>query len=303
MNPARLSELTIQQGYRLLVEASSEIAWSADLEGRLTFLNRGVQRVLGYEPDELLGRPLGWIQPPDCAARDAALLGRVLAGATLADHETRALRRDGATVELGMDVSQDVTRGSAAERQRPAFCGRGPAAERGAHPGRGRPDHRRVAQELLGWDACSLDLYSPESNQVQDVLTMDSLDGGPPVDVPPAYTDDRARPDDRQGAARRRASSSCGGDAADAPTGSSPSGHRPPLALAACSCRSGTATGRPASSPSRATPRTPTASDDARHPPGAGRPLRRRARAPPDRERAAGEPGCSSPGPRRSRWS
>jgi two-component system cell cycle sensor histidine kinase/response regulator CckA len=41
-----------------------------------------------------------------------------------------------------------------------------------------------VAQELLGWDACSLDLYFPETNQVQDVLTMDSFDG-PPVDVPP----------------------------------------------------------------------------------------------------------------------
>ena len=44
-----------------------------------------------------------------------------------------------------------------------------------------------VAQELLGWDACMLDLYSPETNQIQAVLTMDSFDG-PPVDVPPAYT-------------------------------------------------------------------------------------------------------------------
>jgi PAS domain S-box-containing protein len=44
-----------------------------------------------------------------------------------------------------------------------------------------------VAQELLGWDACTLDLYSPETDQVQAVLAMDSFDGGP-VDVPPAYT-------------------------------------------------------------------------------------------------------------------
>ncbi|MGN6392244.1 MAG: response regulator [Gemmatimonadales bacterium] len=42
-----------------------------------------------------------------------------------------------------------------------------------------------VAQELLGWDACTLDLYFPETDQVQDVLTMDSFDG-PPVDVPAA---------------------------------------------------------------------------------------------------------------------
>jgi two-component system, cell cycle sensor histidine kinase and response regulator CckA len=43
-----------------------------------------------------------------------------------------------------------------------------------------------VAQELLGWDACSMDLYSPETDLVQAVLTMDSF-GGPPVDVPAAY--------------------------------------------------------------------------------------------------------------------
>ncbi|HEX3273263.1 MAG TPA: ATP-binding protein [Gemmatimonadales bacterium] len=44
-----------------------------------------------------------------------------------------------------------------------------------------------VAQELLGWDACTLDLYFPETNRVQDVLTMDSFDG-PPVDVPATNT-------------------------------------------------------------------------------------------------------------------
>ena len=44
-----------------------------------------------------------------------------------------------------------------------------------------------VAQELLGWDACTVDLYFPETNQVLDVLTMDSF-GGPPVDVPAANT-------------------------------------------------------------------------------------------------------------------
>jgi signal transduction histidine kinase/CheY-like chemotaxis protein len=44
----------------------------------------------------------------------------------------------------------------------------------------------RVAQDLVGWDACSLDLYFPESHSVQAVLTMDSL-GDAPEDVPHAY--------------------------------------------------------------------------------------------------------------------
>ena len=44
-----------------------------------------------------------------------------------------------------------------------------------------------VAQELLGWDACSLDLYFPATHRIQAVLSMDTVDGIP-ADVPHAYT-------------------------------------------------------------------------------------------------------------------
>jgi len=75
-----------------------------------------------------------------------------------------------------------------AERQRAAFF----EVSRRLSAARTPEEAARIivgaAQELIGWDACTLDLYDPETNQVQDVLTLDSLDGGPPVDVPPAYT-------------------------------------------------------------------------------------------------------------------
>src|SRR5215212_1312185 len=75
-----------------------------------------------------------------------------------------------------------------AERQRAAFF----EVSRRLTAARTPEEAARIivaaAQELIGWDACSLDLYDPETDQVQDVLTLDSLDGGPPVDVPPAYT-------------------------------------------------------------------------------------------------------------------
>jgi two-component system, cell cycle sensor histidine kinase and response regulator CckA len=44
-----------------------------------------------------------------------------------------------------------------------------------------------VAQDLLGWDAYSLDLYSAESDTVQAVVSMDRLGNSEPVDVPHAY--------------------------------------------------------------------------------------------------------------------
>ena len=44
-----------------------------------------------------------------------------------------------------------------------------------------------VSQEVLGWDAYSLDLYSPETATVHAIVSMDRIGDGEPVDVPHAY--------------------------------------------------------------------------------------------------------------------
>jgi two-component system cell cycle sensor histidine kinase/response regulator CckA len=44
-----------------------------------------------------------------------------------------------------------------------------------------------VAQDVLGWDAYSLDLYFAETETVQAIVSMDRVGSGDPVDVPHAY--------------------------------------------------------------------------------------------------------------------
>jgi two-component system, cell cycle sensor histidine kinase and response regulator CckA len=44
-----------------------------------------------------------------------------------------------------------------------------------------------VAQDVLGWDVYSLDLYFAETGTVRAIVTMDRLGNGEPVDVPHAY--------------------------------------------------------------------------------------------------------------------
>ncbi len=44
-----------------------------------------------------------------------------------------------------------------------------------------------AAQDVLGWDACSLDLYSAETGTARPVVSMDRLADGEPIDVPHAY--------------------------------------------------------------------------------------------------------------------
>jgi PAS domain S-box-containing protein len=51
-----------------------------------------------------------------------------------------------------------------------------------------------VAQKVLGWDACSLDLYFAETDTVHAVVSMDRIEDGDPVDVPHVYASGRPGP-------------------------------------------------------------------------------------------------------------
>ena len=51
-----------------------------------------------------------------------------------------------------------------------------------------------AAQDVLGWDACSLDLYSAETGTARPVISMDRLADGEPMDVPHAYPAGAAGP-------------------------------------------------------------------------------------------------------------
>jgi hypothetical protein len=51
-----------------------------------------------------------------------------------------------------------------------------------------------AAQDVLGWDAYSLDLYSADTGTVRAVVSMDRVGDGEPVDVPHAYPSGPAGP-------------------------------------------------------------------------------------------------------------
>jgi PAS domain S-box-containing protein len=45
-----------EERFRSIVEATNEWIWSMDLEGRITYSNPAVENILGYSPEELMGR-------------------------------------------------------------------------------------------------------------------------------------------------------------------------------------------------------------------------------------------------------
>jgi PAS domain S-box-containing protein len=66
--------------YRRIVETASEGIWLLDADGRVTFVNRRMGELLGYEPDEILGRRKWEFVPPQDRERMRALFERRRAG-------------------------------------------------------------------------------------------------------------------------------------------------------------------------------------------------------------------------------
>ena len=101
MDPADDSAAT-REAYRLLVEASTDIIVRSDLGGRLLYVSPAC-RVLGYEPDELIGRPAATLVHPDDLARWTANTAELFAGAAIdrtVDRAHRYLAKNGDWVWL-----------------------------------------------------------------------------------------------------------------------------------------------------------------------------------------------------------
>ena len=87
-----------------LLEASGELVWSLDLEGRWTYLNAAAARFYGRQPGELVGRPFAELVARELQERDEAVFRRVCNGDPLFDHETRHLHADGSYVDLSFNA-------------------------------------------------------------------------------------------------------------------------------------------------------------------------------------------------------
>jgi PAS domain S-box-containing protein len=93
-----------EQQYRNLVETSRDLIWSLDLAGRWTFVNNAARTIYGYDPEEMLGRPLMDFVVPELCERTHGVLEELRSGKSRVRCETIHLRQDGGRVDLSMNV-------------------------------------------------------------------------------------------------------------------------------------------------------------------------------------------------------
>jgi PAS domain S-box-containing protein len=94
-----------------IVESSDDAIVSKTLDGVVTSWNRAAERIFGYSRDEMTGRPITVIFPPDRMAEEAMFLNRLARGERIDHYETVRVRKDGRAIDVSVTLSplRDVT--------------------------------------------------------------------------------------------------------------------------------------------------------------------------------------------------
>ncbi|OPY38208.1 MAG: Bacterioopsin transcriptional activator [Methanoregula sp. PtaU1.Bin051] len=90
-----------EEKYRMLVETTSDFIWEVDAAAVYTYVSPKVREMLGYEPEEMVGKTPFDFMPPDEARRVAADFNRcVESRIPIITLENKNLRKDGSVVIL-----------------------------------------------------------------------------------------------------------------------------------------------------------------------------------------------------------
>jgi PAS domain S-box-containing protein len=77
-----------EERYRQLVEASTDLVWETDLDGRWSFLNAATGRIYGLAPGDLIGRAFVERSDPRQVERDKEMFARLARGEIITEYET-----------------------------------------------------------------------------------------------------------------------------------------------------------------------------------------------------------------------
>jgi PAS domain S-box-containing protein len=88
-----------------LIESADDAIISKTLEGIITSWNKGAERIFGYTADEVIGKPITIIIPPDHLDEEPHILSRLRAGDRIEHYETVRMRKDGQRRHISLTVS------------------------------------------------------------------------------------------------------------------------------------------------------------------------------------------------------
>ena len=88
-----------------VIESADDAIISKTLGGIITSWNRGAERIFGYTSDEIVGKPVTLLIPPDHIDEEPTILARIKAGERIDHYETVRVAKDGSLVDISLTVS------------------------------------------------------------------------------------------------------------------------------------------------------------------------------------------------------
>jgi len=104
MTERKRSEQAAQQ-LATIVTASDDAIIGKTLDGIIVSWNSGAERMYGYCADEMLGRSIATLAPPELADDTPGILARIRRGERVERHETVRMRKDGRRIDVSLTVS------------------------------------------------------------------------------------------------------------------------------------------------------------------------------------------------------
>jgi PAS domain S-box-containing protein len=94
----------VQLGQEVVLESLDDAIISKNLDGIITFWNRAAHRIFGYTEEEMIGRSITIIIPPELHDEENDILRRVGAGQRIDHHETRLVSKEGKTIDVSLTI-------------------------------------------------------------------------------------------------------------------------------------------------------------------------------------------------------
>jgi PAS domain S-box-containing protein len=104
-DPSIPSHLPTAAFLAAIIDGSDDVIVTKNLQGIVTSWNRGAERVFGYRPEEMIGRPILTLLPPDRQDEEKHILARLQRGERVEHFETRRVRKDGRLIEVSLTIS------------------------------------------------------------------------------------------------------------------------------------------------------------------------------------------------------
>ncbi|HKQ79987.1 MAG TPA: PAS domain S-box protein [Blastocatellia bacterium] len=102
----RRQKAEIAQSYlAAIVESCDDVIVSMSLEGAITSWNKGAEKTFGYSAEEVVGKPIRDLIPPELAQKEEEILENLRRGKSVEHYETERLRKDGSRIQISATIS------------------------------------------------------------------------------------------------------------------------------------------------------------------------------------------------------